>query len=371
MKRDYYEVLGVDRTATADEIRQAYRRLARQHHPDVTGDEPGSEARFKEINEAYEVLRDPQKRAVYDRYGHAGLEGQAVGPAGYPFADLGDIFDQIFGFGTRPRSRSRPVVERGQDRRIRLRLELAEAAFGVTRTIEVARLERCESCGGTGAEPGTGSVVCRMCQGQGEIRRTQQVLFGTFVSTQTCPQCQGQGQVIGSPCGSCHGDGRTQKRRRLEVDIPAGIEDGMQIRLSGEGDVGPRGGPSGDLFVVVEVAPHAVLERQGIDLHVVVRINPAEAALGTHIEVPTLDGTARLTIPPGTQSGDSVTVEGKGVRELGSARRGNLVATIEVVIPTRLGREERQLFEQLRQALPKGQVVDRRSTWERVRERLG
>ncbi len=371
MKRDYYEVLGVDRRATSDEIRQAYRRLARQHHPDVRGNEPGAEARFKEINEAYEVLRDPERRALYDRYGHAGLDSRTAADAGYPFSDLGDIFDQLFGFGSRPRPRSRPAVERGQDRRVRLRLDLPEAGFGVTRTIEVDRFERCEACGGTGAEPGSGSVICSTCQGQGEIRRAQEVLFGRFVTSQTCPQCRGEGQVIGTPCATCRGDGRILKRRRLEVDIPPGIEDGMQIRLTGEGDAGLRGGPHGDLFVVVEVAPHPLFERQGGDLHLVVRINPAEAALGSAIEVPTLDGATTLVVPAGTQTGDTVVVEGKGVHRLGSERRGNLVVTVQVITPTKLSREERRLFEQLRLSLPSAQVVDRRSVWERVRERLG
>jgi molecular chaperone DnaJ len=375
MKRDYYEVLGVERSATPEQIRQAYRRLARRYHPDVNNGDPEADARFKEINEAHEVLRDPERRAAYDRFGHAatGPFGSAGGASPFPdIGDIGDLFDQIFGFGGRQRPRGRAAPERGGSHRTHLTLELTEAAFGVTKTVEVTRHERCAECGGTGAKEGSGPTSCRTCQGTGAVRRAQHSVLGTFVTSQTCPECRGTGEVIAEPCPTCGGEGRSRRRRRLEVDVPAGVEDGTQIRLGGEGDVGPRGGLSGDLFVSLSVQPHPVFERQGNDLHVQLRINPAEAALGTQVTIPTLEGTTVVAVPAGTQPGAAVVVEGLGVPRLRGIGRGDLIVDIGVEVPTKLTRDQRRLLEQLLASLPPGEVADRgRGVWERVRERFG
>ncbi len=373
MKLDFYDVLGIDRNATADEVRRAYRRLAKSHHPDLNRDDPEAETRFKQINEAYEILRDSQRRAAYDRYGHAGVRGVGRGGPGiYPdFGDLGDIFEQFLGFGTRPRGRRRPAAERGADHRTRLRLAFEEAVFGAPRQVEVTRLEGCELCGGTGAAPGTKPVGCQTCQGSGEIRHVQQSAFGAFVNVQACPACGGRGEVMPEVCQTCKGASRVRRQRKLTVDIPAGVEDGTQIRLSGEGDHGRWGGPAGSLYVVLEVESHPVFERQDRDILLQLRLNAADAALGTEVVIPTLEGTATLRIPPGTQTGDSFRLEQLGVPYLRSSGRGDQIVTAVVATPERLTGEQRQLLEQLRETLPQPEVVEHgRGLWDRVRERF-
>ena len=378
MARDYYEVLEVERNATAEQIRRAYRSKAKAHHPDHNPGDAQSEARFKEISEAYQVLKDPQKRAAYDRFGHAGVRGSDAGmpPGGVDIGDLGDIFEQFFGFGggrtrqTRPRGG--PVPERGADMRARLKLELEEAVFGATKQVEIVRRETCDDCGGSGAAEGTKPVRCDQCDGAGQVRRVQQSVIGSFVNVQTCAKCQGRGFAIETPCPTCLGRGRVQRPRTLEVDVPAGVERGIQIRLSGEGEHGRYDGAPGDLFIVIDVAEHPRFRREGDALHVEVRLNPADAALGAEVRVPSLDGERSLRVPPGTQSGDALRMPGLGVPRLRGAGRGDLVVTAVVMTPEKLTREQRDLLEQLRDTLPRAEVVerDRGSFWERVRERF-
>jgi len=373
MSEDFYTTLGVPRTASADDIRRAYRALAKQHHPDVNQEDPQADSRIKAINEAYEVLRDPQKRAMYDRYGHAGVRA-ARGGAGAPgdVADLGDIFEQIFGFGARPRSRAASRAERGGDLRSRVRLSFLEAAFGLTRGVDVVRRETCEACHGSGAAPGTTPTACATCQGSGEVRRVSQSFFGSLVNVHTCPDCRGAGHVVRQPCPECHGAGRTQRARTLEVDVPAGVAGGMQIRLSGEGNHGRFGGPPGDLFIDIEVEGHEHFQRDGDDVHLELRLNAADAALGAEIEVPTLDGASTVRVPSGTQTGDTFRLPGLGIPHLRRSGRGDQIVIVFVTTPPRLTREQRALFRQLQSTLPAPEVVSqgKAGLWERVRERF-
>lgn len=375
MKQDYYEVLGVERGASGDDIRRAYRNLARQHHPDVNHGDPEADGRFKAINEAYEVLKDADKRAAYDRYGHAAVGGATRGNGGYTdFPDIGEIFEQFFGVGGRSRGRSgAPAAERGADLKTRLKLTFEEAVFGATRSVEITRREVCETCQGSGAAPGTQPVGCVSCAGSGQVRRVQQSVFGQFVNVQTCPACGGRGEVMPERCPTCAGEGRSPKKRTLEVDIPAGVEDGLQIRLTGEGEQGRWSGPAGDLYVVLEVASHAVFQRDGNDIQVQLKLNMADAALGTAVQVPTLDGPATLQVPAGTQSGDTFRLERRGVPYLKRAGRGDQVVTVTVATPHKLSREQRQLLENLRASLAEPEVIERGKGgfWDKVREKLG
>jgi molecular chaperone DnaJ len=345
-KRDYYEVLGVGRGASADEIRRAYRELAKQHHPD-RNDGAGAE-QFKEIQEAYEVLSDRERRSTYDRFGNLGTNGGGFGSSG-PFSTAGfgieDIFDSFF--GTRSSTRQRQRVQRGDDLRVDITLSFEESVFGISREISFPRLEVCTTCSGKGVEPGTSPISCVRCGGTGELRRVHQSLFGQFVNVSICDHCNGRGSVITDPCKECRGRGSVRSTRRLEVNIPAGIDDGSQIRLSGEGDAGPQGGLPGNLYLVVHVEPHRYFRRQGNDLLLEVRIDFPRAALGGEIEIPTLDGSTVLKIPPGTQGGRVMRVRAKGVPHLNSNGRGDLQVRLTVVTPTELTTEQRKLLKQL------------------------
>lgn len=343
MPRDYYEVLGVPRTATQDEIKAAFRRLARQYHPDINK-EPDAEEKFKEINEAYAVLSDPEKRARYDRYGHNGV-GDLGGMPDFS-ADIADIFEELFGFGFGTR-RARHMPRRGRDLQMDLSLTFEEAAFGVEKEIEFERLDTCSTCGGSGAKPGTSPTRCATCGGQGEVRQVRQTFLGAMVQTMTCPTCQGRGEVILSPCPTCHGSGLERRKVRKRVQIPAGVDTGTQIRLPGEGEPGEYGGPRGNLYLVLKVRPHPFFKRREDDVVLNLDINIAQAVLGAEIEVPTLEGPAKLTIPPGTQPGKVFTLKGKGIPHLKRSGRGDQLVVVNVEIPTQLTREQRVLFEQL------------------------
>jgi len=351
-KRDYYEVLGVRRSASQEEIKRAYRRLARQYHPDVNKS-PDAEERFKEINEAYQVLSNPEMRARYDRFGHAGLEGTAF-PDFTDFGGFGDIFDELFrdfGFGGFGRTRARTRPQRGADLRYDLDLTFEEAAFGCEKEIEIPRLETCPRCRGSGAEPGTQPIRCPECNGTGEVRRVQQSILGSFVSVTTCPRCGGKGEIITTPCSQCRGQGRARVARTLVVKVPAGVDDEMQIRLSGEGEPGTYGGPPGDLYVVVHIKPHPYFRRQNHDIILELGINVAQAALGDEVWVPTLDGDEKLRIPAGTQSGTIFRLRGKGIPYLRRHGRGDQLVVTQVIIPTELTEEQRKLFLQLAKTL--------------------
>jgi len=349
-KRDYYEVLGVPRNASEDEIRSAFRRLALQYHPDRNRD-PSAPERFKEAKEAYETLIDPQKRALYDRFGHAGVEQDAGVGVGTGFSGFGgfpfdDIFETFFG-GMGATGTRRQRVQRGADLRVDLTLTFEEAVFGCEKELEFTKNDVCAICGGSGVEPGTQPVVCPMCNGTGEIRRAHQSILGQFVNVSLCERCRGEGQVITTPCQTCRGQGRVRTTKRLQVTIPAGVDDGSQIRLTGEGEPGPRGGPAGNLYLVVHVQPHRYFRREGTDLHLEVPINIAQAALGDEVEVPTLEGPERIKIPPGTQHGRVIRLRGRGVPNLRGGGRGDLHVRLRVEVPTHLTEEQRQLLRKL------------------------
>ncbi|HKO24391.1 MAG TPA: molecular chaperone DnaJ [Chloroflexota bacterium] len=361
-KRDYYEVLGVARNASEDELKRAFRTLARQYHPDVNKS-PDAEARFKEIGEAYDVLSDPQKRRVYDQCGHAGLDRQGYGGfQGFEgFGSVADIFEQVDTFfGGAGRGRTRRSPQRGADLRYDLTITFEEAVFGTEKTLEIPRLESCGVCKGSGAEPKTEPTICPQCTGNGELRRVRQSLLGQVVKVTPCGRCQGEGRIISTPCHACHGQGCVRKTRQLTVRIPAGVDSGQQIRLCGEGEAGPKGGPPGNLYVVLEVTPHPFFEREGSDIFCALPLCFAQAALGDRVEVPTIDGSAILAIPAGTHTGQTFRLREKGVPHLGGVGRGDQYVTVRVCTPTQLSPRERQLFEELA-ALEEHQIQPRRT----------
>lgn len=339
-KRDYYDILGIDRTASEVEIKRAFRNQARKFHPDVNKD-PGADVQFKEINEAYEVLSDPQKRQMYDRFGHAGQ-----GAAGFgDFGGFADIFETFFGGGTRRSGQRGP--QRGADLRYDLTITFEEAVFGTDKELDIPALAICERCGGKGAEPGSSAQVCPRCQGSGELRRVQQSVFGQFVTVVMCEACAGEGQVMAAPCTECRGGGRVRGSKKLDVRIPAGVDRGQQIRLTGEGEIGPKGGPPGDLYVVLDVTDHPLFTRQGYDIYYELPLNVAQAALGTEVEVPLLDGTETLKVPAGTQHGKTFRIRGRGVPHLRSEARGDMYVVTNVEIPSKLSGRQRELFKEL------------------------
>ena len=344
-KRDYYEVLGVERNASDEEMKKAFRKLAFQYHPD-RNKEPEAEARFKEINEAYEVLTDPEKRQRYDQFGPEGVTGGAgAGFEGFQgFEGFGDIFDAFFG-GTAARTRQGP--QQGRDLRVQVNLTFEEAVFGAEKPVQVQRSERCERCRGNRCEPGTQPARCAGCNGSGEVRRVQSSIFGQFVNVATCPTCQGDGQRINTPCTQCKGTGRERHVRTLSVKIPAGVEDGTQVRLTSEGEAGGRGGPAGSLYVYLAVAEHPVFTREGDDLLMTLELNVAQAALGATLTFDMLDGQHTLHVPAGTQTSDMFRVKGKGVPHLRATGRGDLLATAQVTVPEKLTDEQKRLFAAL------------------------
>ncbi|MBI4761417.1 MAG: molecular chaperone DnaJ [Chloroflexota bacterium] len=347
--RDYYDVLGVGRNASDDEIKAAFRKLARQYHPDVNKD-PGAEEKFKEINEAYGVLSDREKRARYDRFGREGL-GNLGGFHDYTM-DFSDLFEELFGsFGFSTGRSSRRSPRRGRDLQMQVNLTFEEAVFGVEKEIEFQREEVCSRCNGSGAEPGTSPVRCSTCNGQGEVRQVRQTFLGQMVQTATCPSCNGRGEIISTPCKTCRGSGLERKTVTKKVQIPGGVDHGTQIRLAGEGGPGVYGGPNGNLFLILNVEPHKFFKRRENDIILNIDINVAQATLGAEIEVPTLDGSEKLKIPAGTQPGRVFTIRGKGVPYLRRKERGDQLVIVNVEIPTKLTKEQRELFEKLAQSL--------------------
>ncbi|MCB0212563.1 MAG: molecular chaperone DnaJ [Anaerolineae bacterium] len=377
-KRDYYEVLGVAKGATPDEIKKSYRRLARKYHPDVS-EEADAETKFKEVNEAYEVLSDEQKRGMYDRFGHAGV-GATPGGFGGGFGFEGgrdpfEIFEEVFGSfggfgGSRRQTGRRP--RRGSDLRYDMTLEFEEAVFGVEKEIEIPRRETCNHCNGSKAEPGTNPIRCPECNGTGEVRRQA----GFFINISTCPRCQGAGEIITTPCGECQGRGQIVKNRHLSVKIPAGVDVGTQIRLSGEGESGVYGGPPGNLYVVIKVKEHSYFRRQDDTIHLELAINITQASLGDEVEVPTLDGKELMTIPAGTQTGETIRLRNKGVprlrRDGTTSGRGDQVVTIQVRTPTNLTKDQRNLLLELGKSLDREVVPQReKSFFDRIRDAFG
>jgi molecular chaperone DnaJ len=349
--RDYYEILGIGRDASPEDLKSAFRKLARQYHPDVNK-EPDAEEKFKEINEAYGVLSDPQKRAAYDRYGRAGL-GDMGGMQDFS-VNFGDIFEELFGFGGMGgagSARRRNAPRRGRDLQMSVNLAFEEAVFGAEKEIQFERDETCSTCRGSGAEPGANVKTCGTCGGQGEVRQVRQTFIMQMVETVTCPNCQGRGQIIEKLCHTCSGRGLERKAVTKKVSIPAGVDNGMQIRLPGEGQPGANGGPNGNLFLVVDVKPHTYFKRRGEDILLDLDINIAQAVLGSDVEVPTVDGKETLGIPPGTQPGKIFTLRGKGVPRIRQSSRGDQKVIVNVDIPTKLTAEQRELFEKLAKTL--------------------
>ena len=342
-KRDYYEVLGVDRSASESELKAAYRKLALKYHPDRNPDNKTAEERFKEAAEAYDVLRDAQKRRIYDQYGHQGLEGQGFsGFGGFEdiFSSFGDIFEDFFGFGSRGRGRGR--VQRGSDLRYDMTLEFMDAAFGVETTIDIEKAESCPHCQGSGSEPGTQPQTCPQCGGAGQVGRSQ----GFFTIRTTCPQCRGNGQIIAHPCPQCRGNGQVAVRKTVSVKIPAGVDTGSRLRLSGEGEAGPHGGPAGDLYVFIHVKPHDFFHREGSDIICQVPVSFVQAALGDTIKVPTLTGEKNLEIPKGTQPGELFRFRGEGIASLRTGRAGDQIIQVNLKTPTHLNKKQEALLRE-------------------------
>jgi molecular chaperone DnaJ len=363
-KRDYYEILGVNRDADDQAVKSAYRRLALEHHPDRNPDNKDSEERFKEAAEAYSVLSDPQKRSAYDRFGHQGVQG--VGSDGAGYTDLSDILGDFFGlgdmFGGGGRRRGGP--QRGDDLRYDLEIEFEKAVFGMTAEIQAPRLEACRHCKGKGAEPGTGSVTCPACRGKGEVLYQQ-----SFLSIRrTCGQCNGAGEIIKKRCTVCQGEGYRQVDRKLKVNIPPGVDNGTRLRLSQEGNPGPNGGPPGDLYVILKVREHPIFDRHGNDLHCRVPVNVAQAALGADLDVATLDGVERIRVGEGAQTGTRFRIRGKGVPHVNGHGRGDLFVHIDVKVPPKLSRAQRELFEKLREVLPVENEPAEKGIFEKVKD---
>ncbi len=368
-KRDYYEVLGLTRSASADDIKNAFRNLARKYHPDVNKAEDAEEM-FKEINEAYGVLSDPDKRAAYDRYGFQGVNTN--GMPDYSTMDLSDLFD-LFGFGGfggfgGSSRRSRNAPRRGADLSTRLKLTFEEAVFGTEKEIDITRNEKCSVCSGSGAEPGSRPVTCHTCKGAGEVRQVQQTFLGQMVQVVTCPTCGGRGEIIEKPCSNCRGSGLERKTTRKKVNIPAGIDNGNQVRMIGEGQPGANGGPNGNFYIEIEVAPHKFFRRNGSDILLDIDINMAQAALGDEITIPTLDGDVKLRIPPGTQPGRVFRLKEKGVPILQRTERGNQMVTVNVQIPTALSDEQEELLKTLGKTMGTDIKIQERSFFEKLKD---
>lgn len=350
-KRDYYEVLGISKDASEQEIKKAYRKMAMKYHPDKNQGNKESEEQFKEVNEAYEVLSDPQKRRTYDQFGHAGFSGGGFGQGGFSggqgfggFEDMfGDIFGDMFGGGSRGSRKNGP--RKGADMRLRMELKFEEAAFGVEREISIQREEECDACHGSGAKPGTNSNTCPTCKGSGEVRQTTRTPFGNMMNVAQCPNCNGAGTIIEHKCDTCSGQGRVRKAKKLNVKIPAGVDDGATIKMSSEGQLGLKGGPRGDLYIIINVIPHKLFERDGYNVYLEMPITFVQAALGDEVEVPTLDGKVKYKIPEGTQSGTVFRLRGKGIQHLRSSQRGDQLIRVNVEVPKKLSDKQKDLLK--------------------------
>ncbi|MDD2211545.1 MAG: molecular chaperone DnaJ [Clostridia bacterium] len=379
-KRDYYDVLGVQRNAAEAEIKKAYRKLARQYHPDVNPGNQEAEEKFKEINEAYEVLSEPGKRQRYDQFGHAGTDPNGFGGFGGfeggtagDFGGFGDIFEMFFGGGAASARQRGP--QQGADLRLDLELSFEEAAFGVEKDLEIPRLENCPTCHGSGAKPGTSASSCSKCQGTGEVRYTQKTALGHFQTIKTCPQCGGMGKMISTPCPECQGRGHVKRKRKLKIKVPAGVDTGSRIRLSGEGEAGLRGGPPGDVYVYLKVRPHQIFERRGDDIYMEFPVTFVQAALGDEVQVPTLQGKAALKIPEGTQTHTVLRLRGQGIPHLYGSGRGDQYVKIVMITPTKLNEEQKQRLRDFAGSTnkenyrSKGKGKDK-GLWEKVRDSL-
>lgn len=379
-KRDYYEVLGLQKGATDDEIKKAFRKKARENHPDLHPDDPSYVEKFQEINEAHEVLSDPEKKKRYDQFGHAGVDpsyGGGGGMGGFSggmsgFGDMGDIFENIFGnFGFGGSSRSNAnAPKRGSDIQTSVLISFMEACSGVKKEIKVNRMSTCEACKGTGADGTSSSEVCPDCQGRGTVKITQNTVFGAIASTKTCPHCSGKGKIIKNPCQKCRGMGRLKVQKTVSFDIPAGIDDRQTIRLSGQGDCGVNNGSNGDLLINVSVKSHEIFKRDGFDIHCDIPVTYMEAVLGAEITVPTIDGDVKYTISEGTQTGTVFRLKGKGVKKLQRAERGNQYVTIYVEVPKNLTKKQKDLLREFEASLSEKNYAKRQSFFEKLKKKF-
>ena len=365
-KRDYYEVLGVDKNASEDEIKRAYKKLARKYHPDMNPGDKEAEEKFKEINEANEVLSDPEKKARYDQFGFAGTDpnygaGQSGGFGGFDFGDLGDIFGSFFGGGFGGQQQRRNGPQRGESIRVSVSLSFTEAAFGCEKELTVERMEQCATCKGSGCAPGTTPEVCPECHGSGVVQTRRQTPMGVFASSNPCRKCGGTGRIIHQPCPDCHGGGFTRKRKTIKVSIPAGIDHGQTISLRGQGHAGKNGGPAGDLLVTVMVQPHDVFRRDGTAVFCEAPITFTQAVLGAELEIPTIDGKVKYTIPEGTQTGTVFRQKGKGIPVLNGRGRGDQYVTVTIETPRDLNREQKEALKKFSETLGENNYEKRRS----------
>ncbi len=376
-KRDYYEVLGVDKSASAEEIKKAYRKMAKQYHPDLHPDDKEAEAKFKEVNEAYEVLSDAEKKQRYDQFGHAGVDPN-FGAGGYSGGfdggfDIGDIFEGFFGggagFGRGGARRNAP--KRGADLEAEVTISFEEAAFGCEKEIHLYRTEFCPDCDGSGAKAGSEVTTCTACGGSGQVRSTQRTILGNMSTVSTCTACGGKGKIVKEPCGKCAGKGKIRKSRTIKVKIPAGIDNGQSISLSGQGNVGDKGAPSGNLFVTVTVRPHDLFQRSGADVMCEVPITFVQAALGAELEVPTLDGKVKYTIPEGTQTGTVFRLKGKGIPMLRRSGRGDQYVKVTVEVPTHLSAKQKELLRNFEGGLKGNNHTKQKSFFEKMRGNSG
>ena len=380
-KRDYYEVLGVAKSASADEIKSAYRKLAKKYHPDLNPDDKSAEEKFKEVGEAYEVLSDQDKRARYDQFGHAGVDpsyGAGAGGAygGFGGMDLDDLLGGLFGggfggFGGGTRRANPNAPRKGADIRVSVALSFMEAVHGCKKTVSVDRQDVCPVCGGSGAAKGTNPETCPDCHGSGYVTVQKRTPFGVMQSSQPCGRCGGRGKIISSPCSKCHGTGKTTNTKRVEVTIPAGVDDDQMMRLTGLGDAGRNGGPAGDLIVILTVRPDAMFERDGFDVHVTVPITYSQAVLGAEVEVPTIDGKVQLTIPEGTQSGTPFRMRGKGIQYVNGRGHGDQLVTVVVEIPKKLTKVQREALKKFEESLKDDNYEQRKGFFKSLREKFG
>ena len=377
-KRDYYEVLGVSKGASQDEIKKAYRKLAKANHPDLNPGDAAAEARFKEINEAYEVLSDSAKRARYDQFGFAGVDPSYGGGGGgfgggfsgdFDFGDLGDIFGSFFGGGFGGGSaRNRNGPQRGESLRMGLTITFEEAAFGCEKEVSLDRVEQCETCGGSGAAPGTSLETCSNCGGSGTVQQRRQTPMGVFATTSACPRCGGRGKIISSPCSSCNGSGQTRKRKTVKVSIPAGIDNGQIVSLRGQGNAGKNGGPAGDLQIVITVQPHQLFQRDGSNVYCDAPITFTQAVLGGELEIPTIDGKVKYDIPEGTQTGTTFRLRGKGIPNVNGRGRGDQYVTVHIETPRSLTREQKEALRKFSDTLKEQNYKERKSFFEKFKK---
>lgn len=372
-KRDCYEILGINKSATDDEIKKAFRRKAKEYHPDANPGDKAAEEKFKEVNEAYSILSDPQKKAAYDQYGYAGVDPSAGGggfgggfSGGFDMGDIFDMFGGMFGGGGTRRNPNAPM--RGEDIGVRVTIDFLDAVFGCKRDITFSRVEHCHECGGSGAAKGTSATTCRKCGGRGTITVQKRTPFGMMQSTQACDECGGRGKTVSTPCKECRGSGNVRKSKTLEVNIPAGIDNGQRIALNGQGDCGANGGPNGDLLIQVAIRKHDLFVREGYNIRYDIPITFADAALGAKITIPTPDGNGELTIPEGTQSGTTFSVRGKGVPRINSKLRGDLLVTVNIETPKGLSKKQKELLKEFSESMNEKNHAKSKSFFDRFKK---